>query len=106
MPDKAWANRMMAKYGRNIPKSIAQEVENIMMNLGYWESRRGWSDEDWSRFYYMRGIKENNLIEKDLNSLPLLRAELRRAVKNYHNIVVPKPFGKIKQGTVNPFFFN
>lgn len=102
-PDLAWAYLQQRKYGKNIPFNIDKQVKEIMLKYHVWEDRTNWSQARWAQWWAERTAKTNNLLQQDLENIPLLRMELQRIIKTYSRATLPRPFKKTR-GMLNPFF--
>ena len=102
-PDLIWAYKMLYKYGRNIPYQIEDQVRDIMIENGVWESRKNWTKNQWSEYWLNRTLYLNEVDKFDFQNLPLLRTELEKVIKNYPFRLLPQPFKRPVMGVIHPF---
>ena len=92
------------KHYRDMPYQVQNEYRRMMTAKGVWPDRKGWDKGDWYRYWQNETLRKNRIRAEDLARLPLLRAELSRAIKDFILRPNPKPFQKKIRGAIQPFF--
>lgn len=72
-----------------------------MQKYGEWEDRSSWDSDQWREWWADRTARRNYLKAKDLEEIPLLRIELRRAIRVFSYATMPKQ--SKRYGVINPF---
>jgi len=98
---ESWANRVMLKYGKDIPYDLKKKVSREMIRLGKWEDRSKWTSERWSNYWLQRTASVNKLRLEDFNKIKLLGIEAKRIAKTYPMSIFAKPLKEF--GGINPF---
>jgi hypothetical protein len=78
-PSVIWALQQQKKYGSNIPKTINDRVEKILVASGLWDDRSKWDSAKWNEWQIDRTARLNGLRSSDVATNPLIKKELLRA---------------------------